>query len=56
VQYQFHIGSVREHISYHGLVYNLCNALIIIRHLIKNICNVLNQTNMSDIKSNFFIR
>jgi hypothetical protein len=38
--------NVREHISYNDLIYNLCNVLIIIRYLIKNICDVLNPINM----------
>jgi hypothetical protein len=45
-----------KHISYNSLIYNLCIAPIIIRHLIKNICDVLNLTNMSDIELDFFIR
>ncbi len=47
---------IGEHISYNDLIYNLCNALIIIRRLIKNICDMLNLTNMSVIKSCYFIR
>ena len=46
----------QEHISYNGLIYNLYNVPIIIRHLIKNICDALNLKNMSDIESNFFIK
>jgi hypothetical protein len=42
-----------QHISCNDLIYNLCNAPIIIRQLIKNICDVLNPTNMSDIESDF---
>ena len=48
--------NVREHISYNDLIYNLGNVLIIIRYLIKNICDVLNSINMSNIESFFFIR
>ena len=48
--------NVKEHISYNNLIYNLCNVLIIICYLIKNICDVLNQINMSDIELVFFIR
>ena len=47
---------IGEDISYNDLIYNLCNALIIIRRLIKYICDVLNRTNMSVIKSCYFIR
>ena len=42
--------------SYNGLIYNLCNAQTIIHYLIKNICDVLNSTNILDIESDFFIR
>ena len=45
-----------EHINYNDLIYKICNAPIIIRHLIKNICDVLNLINMSDIELGFFIR
>jgi hypothetical protein len=45
-----------EHINYNDLIYKICNASIIIRHLIKNICDVLNLINMSDIELDFFIR
>ena len=44
-----------EHIRYNDLIYNLYNTLIIICNLIKNICDVLNLTNMSKIKSNFLL-
>jgi hypothetical protein len=49
----YHFG---ERINYNVLIYNIYNAQIIIYHLIKNMCDVLNPTNILNIESYFFIR
>ncbi len=49
----YHFG---ECINYNVLIYNIYNAQIIIYHLIKKMCDVLNPTNILNIESYFFIR